>query len=177
MNTILKNVKLGAPDQIIGGECQNCDLSVSIMEKCINLSLSDGDTKCTRDGAFITATRLLNQIQEEQERKESTGFTGELEGVNVEYSDTSFEDGKGDNTQLYLKKNGETIDPHKVYWSVSEIIESDDGVTINVSKEGKVTSDGYCKVHIKAVDWNNVENQQIVYVTLYNPNGGTYTIE
>lgn len=62
-NTILRQVKLGTPKEIVGGACPNCDLTVQSLSRLDNLTLHDGEdgSFCTTDGAFKKAVQLLKE--------------------------------------------------------------------------------------------------------------------
>lgn len=63
-NNNLREIKLGAPTSIVGGDSPNAELSAQFMGLCEELTLKDGSGRCTKDGALKTAATLLSNYAE-----------------------------------------------------------------------------------------------------------------
>lgn len=165
-NQNLQEIKLGAPSSIVGGASPNAELSVQLMSRCAELTLHDAEdgTPCTRDGALMTAIRLLRQRVDEATIKEST-----WEGMTAHYG-SNLADVMSNGGELQLSVLDADGNSPKVYWDIAEIIEAEEGATVTVDQDGLLTLSRGKKIQgkVRAMNWDNSREQVIFYFAVYS---------
>lgn len=134
MSDKLQNIKLGAPRIIRGGACPNATLDVQVASRVDEIDLRDGSSKCTKDGALVSALKVMRQIVEEKNAQPADGYQ-------ITYDEDDYVNffAHGGQLQLSISKDGVVIPNSAFIWDI-EVLEGNP-YEISITNGGLLIAD------------------------------------